>query len=70
METTTKNLEKTATDLEFNCEEFGKCEKFGRISGGIGNIRWKNYEKFGALKNKSLNSSDKTAKNLEIWKNL
>jgi len=41
LETTTKNLEKTAKDLEFNCEEFGKCETFGRISGGIGNIRLK-----------------------------
>ena len=41
LETTTKNLEKTAKDLEFNYEKFGKCEKFGRISGSTANIRLK-----------------------------
>jgi hypothetical protein len=41
LEITAKDLEKTAKDLEFNCEEFGKCEKFGRISRSIENIRLK-----------------------------
>jgi hypothetical protein len=41
LEITAKDLEKTAKDLEFNCEEFGKCEKFGRISGSTANIRLK-----------------------------
>jgi hypothetical protein len=41
LEITAKDLEETTKDLEFNCEEFGKCETFGRISGGIGNIRLK-----------------------------
>jgi hypothetical protein len=45
LEITAKDLEKTTKNLEFNCEEFGKCEKFGRISGDIGNIRLKSQKK-------------------------